>query len=383
MESAEEVAASHVRSLAPPKPTSVPPQSAVHAVSSHAVTPAFAASQPPLQQARAEAPAAVNTAPQEAAAQPAMVDDPAQAQVQQRVEGQHNSNNIQMQSPNVASNRAIENLPSVIVDADAAGGDMADPVQSNFFAAGEAHESDADEIFELPLNRPPRRVLSKLLAMVAASALLTGLFVAYYDDSSSEKQTVSEALATDTSSAINPASSTEAPAQTQLGQPTEPQVEYNSNSEPPKLEAVDGEEAAPATEDEEQTTAAEEAPLQPQQQAEQAAVDELLATAAKKQKKGKRKEALAAYEAALALAPGSSQILGKIALVHLESNQNKPAQEYAEKAVAADANNAEGWIVLGAARQIRGDAKAAREAYQRCAELPDARYATECRRMSR
>jgi len=282
-------------------------------------------------------------------------------------------------------NRAIANLPSVIVEGALAATSAHPASHTNlhhedaFFSTAPAAADHDEDIFELPMSRAPRRAVTGVVVMLTASAVLTAAFVAYYESSKSASKTT-QTQVVDTSS--------DSPAEKPVDEATaQPQAPVDEPSPTPSAAAADeipskDFAANEVVEAEVEPTDVPEVD-QARTSAEQSAYDGLVATGVAKQRKGKRKEALAAYEAALALAPGASEVLGKIALMHLESNQMKPAQEYAEKAVAADANNAEGWIVLGAAKQTRGDAKGAREAYQQCANLPDPRYATECRRMAR
>ena len=100
-------------------------------------------------------------------------------------------------------------------------------------------------------------------------------------------------------------------------------------------------------------------------------------------RKGNTKGAIAAYEEALAANPNSSEVLGKLAFHHLNRGNNAEAAELANRAITADSTNAEGWIVLGAARHALRDREGAREAYRKCAELGTGAYVQECRRMLR
>lgn len=79
----------------------------------------------------------------------------------------------------------------------------------------------------------------------------------------------------------------------------------------------------------------------------------------------------------------SSSALSKLALAKLGRNRHRAARDLALQATAADPGNAEGWIVLGAARQGLRDRRGAREAYKVCAGLKSAKYSKECRRMLR
>jgi hypothetical protein len=96
---------------------------------------------------------------------------------------------------------------------------------------------------------------------------------------------------------------------------------------------------------------------------------------------GFRKNAEATYQRAITIYPTGSEALSGLAMLYLNQGKNAEARTRAEEAVAADAANSEGWIVLGAALGALGDAAAARTAYTRCAELPNGKYFGECKRM--
>lgn len=108
----------------------------------------------------------------------------------------------------------------------------------------------------------------------------------------------------------------------------------------------------------------------------------MLASASALYEHGQRKQALAAYEQVLERNPNASEALSKIAYIQLDAAHNRRAREFALRAVEADPQSSEGWIVLGAAREALGDRSGARVAYRTCAALSGP-YATECRRLGR
>lgn len=83
------------------------------------------------------------------------------------------------------------------------------------------------------------------------------------------------------------------------------------------------------------------------------------------------------------LAPGASEPLSGLALLYLNRGKNAQAKQRAEQAIALDPKNDEAWIVLGAAEGAVGRAKAARDAYMRCAALPSGKHVAECKRLVR
>ena len=115
----------------------------------------------------------------------------------------------------------------------------------------------------------------------------------------------------------------------------------------------------------------------------EAAINAILLKAQQLDREGKRTQASALYEQVLESAPGRSDVLSHLAFNYLNNGRNKDAEEYAARAVAVDPRSSEGWIVLGAARHVRGDVTGAHEAYRRCAEQATGDYVTECQRMLR
>lgn len=98
-------------------------------------------------------------------------------------------------------------------------------------------------------------------------------------------------------------------------------------------------------------------------------------------KLGYRRSAEAAYLRALEANPKGSEALSGLAMLYLNFGDNTRAKERAEQALARDAKSAEAWIVLGSAQSALGKHAEARQAYVRCAALPNSKYVSECKRM--
>lgn len=110
--------------------------------------------------------------------------------------------------------------------------------------------------------------------------------------------------------------------------------------------------------------------------------DELVEVGRALSKKNKRVEASEAFRRALIQSPQGSTALSGLGFVYLNADEKQHAREYAQRAVLADASNAEGWIVLGAALELLGDRAGARDAYRNCVEWGQGPYLVECRRVS-
>lgn len=104
-------------------------------------------------------------------------------------------------------------------------------------------------------------------------------------------------------------------------------------------------------------------------------------TLARKLKRGSR--ATAAYRRAIELNPKGGAALAELARLELGREHAREAAELSERATAIDPSNALAWVVLGAARQVRGDRQGARQAYRNCVKLGTGRYVSECRAMLR
>lgn len=102
---------------------------------------------------------------------------------------------------------------------------------------------------------------------------------------------------------------------------------------------------------------------------------------ARKLKRGSR--ATAAYRRAIELNPKGGAALAELARLQLGREHAREAAELSERATAIDPSNALAWVVLGAARQARGDQQGARQAYRNCVKLGKGRYVSECRAMLR
>jgi Flp pilus assembly protein TadD len=110
--------------------------------------------------------------------------------------------------------------------------------------------------------------------------------------------------------------------------------------------------------------------------------DELVAVGRALSKKNKRVEASEAFRRALSQSPQGSAALSGLGFVYLNADEKQNAREYAQRAVLADASNAEGWIVLGAALELLGDRAGAKDAYRNCVERGQGPYLLECRRVA-
>jgi Flp pilus assembly protein TadD len=111
--------------------------------------------------------------------------------------------------------------------------------------------------------------------------------------------------------------------------------------------------------------------------------DELVAVGHALSKKNRRIEASEAFRRALLHAPQGSAALSGLSYVYLNADQNQQAREYAQRAVQADATNAEGWIVLGAALELLGDKAGAQDAYRNCVAQGRGAYLPQCRQVAR
>jgi len=111
--------------------------------------------------------------------------------------------------------------------------------------------------------------------------------------------------------------------------------------------------------------------------------DELVSVGRALTKKNRRGEASEAFRRALAQSPQGSAALSGLGFVYLNADEKQNAKEYAQRAVQADASNAEGWIVLGAALEMLGDRAGAKDAYRNCVERGQGPYLNECRRVAR
>jgi DNA-binding response OmpR family regulator len=102
---------------------------------------------------------------------------------------------------------------------------------------------------------------------------------------------------------------------------------------------------------------------------------------ARRLKRGSR--AVAAYRRAIELDPQGSAALAELARLQLGREHTREAADLAERATAIDPSNALAWVVLGAARQERGDRQGAHQAYRNCAKLGKGHYVSECKSMLR
>ena len=113
--------------------------------------------------------------------------------------------------------------------------------------------------------------------------------------------------------------------------------------------------------------------------AKAAEVSKLLSDA---KKAGKRKK-LTLLEQVIAIDPTNDEALSMLAIQLLERKQTRDqAFDYANRATAANPDNATAWLAVGYIQQLNGDNDAAKQAYQKCAACSGPlQYVRECRRL--
>lgn len=109
--------------------------------------------------------------------------------------------------------------------------------------------------------------------------------------------------------------------------------------------------------------------------------EQVLASGDNAATRGHTSTAVSAYQRAIAINPRGDAALSALAFINLNRGRNHEAAQLAERAVAANPRNAQGWIVLGAARDALGQRAAAREAYRNCVEHGVGRWVRECRQL--
>jgi Flp pilus assembly protein TadD len=250
--------------------------------------------------------------------------------------------------------------------------------------------AELDDVSTLPPSRldplPMTGATRMLRAAVVLSAVVIVIAFGYRRLETRSAQPVEIPKARDTK--VPPATQapkTEAPPPlplapetpgAQTAPPSAPRAELGAAAGPPP---VLGATVAAAT----GTEPSAAAPEAPDPLAAAAEVQRLVAEARALDKAGKARQAVTLYEQAVALDPNASALLSHLAFAYLNRGDNQPAGEFAGRAVAVDATNSEGWIVLGAARDALGDGPGARDAYKKCVQLGTGDYVTECRRVSR
>jgi hypothetical protein len=135
--------------------------------------------------------------------------------------------------------------------------------------------------------------------------------------------------------------------------------------------AVGGEEPAVAAGDEPAVVGA----------ADLATYEDLLEQASKKG--GKKKAAL--LREAIAVNPQGDKALADLSLMLMEGRKTRDeALELAQRAVRANHDNGQAWLVIGYIYQITGKRMESREAYKKCSECSGPRrFIVECRRLIR
>ncbi len=114
-----------------------------------------------------------------------------------------------------------------------------------------------------------------------------------------------------------------------------------------------------------------------------ATYDELVELGQSLNRRNRGAEAGEAFRRALWKDPDGTSALSGLALVYLNTEENQLARTYAQRAVKADATNAEGWIVLGAALEILGDKAASQDAYRNCVATGSGPYLVQCKQVVR
>ena len=95
-------------------------------------------------------------------------------------------------------------------------------------------------------------------------------------------------------------------------------------------------------------------------------------------------ETIAAAKAPVEAAPVLDAVsLRKKAERALDLGKREDARQFAERAIAASPEQAEGYLLLGAAFELSGEKAKAREAYKRCAETATRGPRAECQNLAR
>jgi hypothetical protein len=240
------------------------------------------------------------------------------------------------------------------------------------------HDTDHDTEHEHGLGSPRGKQIT--LTIAALGLLLIGGFLIYNKLLMPTPEELGPSpVALPTPDMLRAAPSSEpAPAEAPAPAPaldTTPAPTPEAPPAAPALESTPDPAAAEATPPAPEEVAPEAVPLR---EAPPGYVDALNAA----RKVGFRRGAEAAYQKAIALDARGTEALSGLAMLYLNQGKNLAARDRAQEAVSADAQNTEGWIVLGASLSALGDAPAARKAYQECAAL-EGKYANECKRMLR
>lgn len=261
----------------------------------------------------------------------------------------------------------------------------------------DAHWDDHDDLKPV-MAHSSKRAMQTTFWILGVSAVLIGAFLIY-------NQVIMPAPAQLTGGSmlsvpmplptapIDPPAAVAAPAPVAAADPVivaEPDVEAAAVvAAAPVVEAAPAVEAAPVVEAEPVVPAPEvtaPAPVAVEEVGGDDAADvyqALIDEAGRLARQGNRKRALETYRAALDANPNGDEALSKIAYHYLNTGKNDEAREYARRAVAANPKSSEGWIVLGAAREVLRDHDGAIEAYRQCATIAEGSFVTECRRLAR
>jgi len=95
-----------------------------------------------------------------------------------------------------------------------------------------------------------------------------------------------------------------------------------------------------------------------------------------------RDRAVAEYKRALTLKPNGGEALRQLSYYYLNQGKSGDAEQFADRAVRTNGNNAQNWFLLGAARDARNNRQGALQAYRNCAQGKGA-YAERCKALIR
>ncbi|MDW8246848.1 MAG: tetratricopeptide repeat protein [Sandaracinaceae bacterium] len=161
----------------------------------------------------------------------------------------------------------------------------------------------------------------------------------------------------------------------------EEKVEAPSNltSESPTSEQATGEPPPVEAKPSDSQAAPPPPPAPSQTESNEQSYEALLAQARKLHSPSRQ---IPLLERAIELNPNGSEALSQLAyaLINKGGRSNlERARELAERAVQSDPQNAQGWLVLGAARSELGDRAGAREAKERCVQQGKGPFVAQCR----
>jgi hypothetical protein len=183
-----------------------------------------------------------------------------------------------------------------------------------------------------------------------------------------------------------PAEPQPAEPQPEEPQPEEPQPEEPQPEEPrpeePQPEEPQPEEPQPEEPQPEEPAVAPTEPAPPAGADALAQYEDLL----KQAKRVGRRKKIELLEEAIAINPNGDAALAELGTQLMEGGKDKreSAMGYAQRAVEANPDNGQAWLVIGYIHQLSGDRAASKEAYRKCAACSGpGMYVRECRRLAR